>query len=90
MKMILGLLLILPLAAIAAEHAGKPAPKTEAAQKAAEHGGKAMEMKEDAAEEGAAAVEEGAAAAEAGAAAAEEGAQQMQKKTSEHAGSPAK
>ena len=69
MKMILGLLLILPLAAIAAEHAGKPAPKTEAAEKAAEHGGKALEMKEEAAEEGA---------------------QQMQKKTSEHAGSPAK
>ena len=62
MKMILGLLLILPLAAIAAEHAGKPAPKTEAAEKA-EHGGKAMEMKE----EGAAAAEEGAAAAEEGA-----------------------
>ena len=52
MKMILGLLLILPLAAIAAEHAGKPAPKTEAAQKASEHGGKAMEMKEEGAAAG--------------------------------------
>lgn len=93
MKLILSLLLLIPLTSIAAEHGGKPAPKSEAAQQASEHGGKAMEMKGEAGKAaehaGTAAQDADAAAQDAGTAAAE-GAQQMEKKASEHAGSPVK
>lgn len=61
MKKIISLLLLIPLATIAAEHAGKAVQKKMPTQQASEHGGKAMEKKEHAgkaAEHGGKAMEE--------------------------------
>ena len=84
MKKLFSLMLLLPLAVIAAEHGGKAMKSkeavpqlTESAGKAAEHGGQPVQEK--AAEQDGEPVQEKAA---------EHGGQPAKKKASEHAGTP--
>lgn len=77
MKNILGLLLLIPLSIVAAEHGGKPMDNKAAAQQVSEHGGKAMEKKEYSGK-----------ADEHVVTPAEHGGKPLEKKASEHAGVP--
>ncbi|MES9958563.1 MAG: hypothetical protein ABW086_16075 [Sedimenticola sp.] len=87
MKKLLSLLLLIPLAAIAAEHGGKPMVKKKPVQEISEHAGKGMEQKADkAAEHGGKPLPKKA--SEHAGTAAEHAGKPAVKKASEHAGKP--
>ncbi|MES9844037.1 MAG: hypothetical protein ABW131_05260 [Candidatus Sedimenticola sp. 6PFRAG5] len=87
MKKILGLMLLIPLTTIAAEHGGKAMETKKAAPQATEHAGKGMEMNEQLADEASnpdvpSLLPE---ASENAGKAAEHGGKPMEEKASEHA-----